>query len=134
MKYLLDTDTCSFVMRQSNPELLRRFGSIVDGDAAVSVITQGELRAGLARRPQATQLHLRLERLNAVIPTLALPELAAIAYGEIRHQLERKGQIIGSNDLWIAAHAMAADLTLVTNNTREFKRVSGLKLENWMTS
>lgn len=134
MKYLLDTDTCSFVMRQSSPGLLARFGRVAAHEAGLSVITQGELQTGLAKLPQATQLRLRLERLNQVLPTLALPEAAAHAYADIRHSLERKGQIIGANDLWIAAHAVAAGLTLVTNNTREFARVPGLKLENWSTS
>ena len=62
---------------------------------------------------------------------LPLPEEAAAVYGTLRAALERKGQMIGNNDLWIAAHAKAAGLTLVTNNVREFKRVPGLKVENW---
>jgi tRNA(fMet)-specific endonuclease VapC len=134
MKYLLDTDTCSYVMRQSSAVLLERFKRISSSDAAISVITQGELQAGLAKKPEASQLRQRLERLNAVLPTVALPELAAFSYAQIRQHLERKGQIIGANDLWIAAHALAANLTLVTNNTREFARIPGLKLENWTDS
>ena len=131
MKYLLDTDTCSYVMRQSSTVLLERFRRISSSDAAISVITQGELQAGLAKKPEATQLRQRLERLNAALPTVALPELAAFSYAQIRQQLERKGQIIGANDLWIAAHALAANLTLVTNNTREFRRVPGLEVVDW---
>jgi len=132
MNYLLDTDTCSYVMRQSNAALLERFSDVADGDAALSVITQGELQTGIAKVPQAKQLRLRLERLNSVLPTLELPAAAAQTYARIRQHLERKGQIIGANDLWIAAHALAAGLILVTNNTREFSRVPGLKLENWL--
>jgi tRNA(fMet)-specific endonuclease VapC len=67
-----------------------------------------------------------------VLPALPLPEAAAEAYGTIRADLEAKGAMIGNNDLWIAAHALAADLTLVSNNLREFRRVSGLRLQNWV--
>jgi tRNA(fMet)-specific endonuclease VapC len=65
------------------------------------------------------------------MPALALPEEAAEAYGTIRAKLESTGEMIGNNDLWIAAHAMAVGLTLVTNNEREFRRVHGLKIQNW---
>jgi tRNA(fMet)-specific endonuclease VapC len=67
-----------------------------------------------------------------VLPALPLPEAAAEAYGTIRADLEAKGAMIRNNDLWIAAHALAADLTLVSNNLREFRRVSGLRLQNWV--
>ena len=66
-----------------------------------------------------------------MLPVLGLPETAAEAYGTIRAELERQGQMIGNNDLWIAAHAKSAGLKLVTNNEREFRRVRGLKVENW---
>jgi tRNA(fMet)-specific endonuclease VapC len=72
-----------------------------------------------------------LGELAAAIPVLALPDMAAEAYGAVRAELERKGHMIGNNDLWIAAHVRAAGLTLVTNNEREFHRVTGLKIENW---
>ena len=131
MKYLLDTDTCSFIMRQSSAMLLQRFAGISDDEAAMSVITQGELRSGIARKPLATQLKARFDRLNVAIPTLDLPAAAASHYSMIRAHLEQKGRLIGSNDLWIASHALAANMKLVTNNVREFERVPGLKIENW---
>jgi len=81
-----------------------------------------------AQRAAALEL---LRELARVLPVMGLPETAAEAYGTIRAELERKGQMIGNNDLWIAAHAKAAGLTLVTNNEREFRRVRGLKVENW---
>src|SRR5260370_1495016 len=87
-----------------------------------------------ARLPRDAQRAAALELLRElaqVLPVLRLPETAAEAYGTIRADLERKGQMIGNNDLWIAAHAKAAGLTLVTNNEREFRRVRGLKVENW---
>ena len=73
----------------------------------------------------------RLEELGHLLPVLALPETAAESYGTIRAELESKGEMIGNNDLWIAAHAKAAGLVLVTNNEREFRRVRGLKVQNW---
>jgi tRNA(fMet)-specific endonuclease VapC len=72
-----------------------------------------------------------LRRLLVIIPVLPMPENAGETYGAIRAALENRGEPMGSNDLWIAAHAIASNLILVTNNEREFKRVSGLKFENW---
>jgi tRNA(fMet)-specific endonuclease VapC len=132
MKYLLDTDTCSFIMRQSSTTLMQRFDGIPGDVVAMSVITQGELSAGLARKPLATQLKARFTQLHSAIPTLDLPAEAAAHYASIRAHLESKGLVIGTNDLWIASHALAADMTLVTNNVREFKRVPKLKVENWL--
>jgi tRNA(fMet)-specific endonuclease VapC len=132
MQYLLDTDTCSFIMRQSNTTLLKTFHDIPDNAVGMSVISQGELLAGLTRKPLATQLKARFTKLCLAVPVLALPTSAAMQYGSLRAHLEQKGKTIGGNDLWIAAHALALGLTLVTNNTREFARVSGLKLENWV--
>ena len=132
MQYLLDTDTCSFIMRQSSTTLMQRFDGIPGDAVAMSVITQGELSAGLARKPLAMQLRARFTQLNSAIPTLDLPAEAAAHYASIRSHLENKGLMIGANDLWIASHALAADMTLVTNNVREFKRVPKLKVENWL--
>lgn len=132
MKYLLGTDTCSFIMRQSSAVLMERFARIPDNAVAMSVITQGELKSGLARKPLATRLKTRLTMLSAAIPTLDLPAAAATNYAIIRAYLEQKGLMIGSNDLWIASHALAQNMTLITNNVREFKRVPKLKLENWL--
>jgi tRNA(fMet)-specific endonuclease VapC len=73
----------------------------------------------------------RLRELVQLLPALSLPESAAEAYGSIRAELESKGEMIGNNDLWIAAHAVVAGLTLVTNNESEFRRVRGLKIQNW---
>lgn len=81
-----------------------------------------------ARRGAALEL---LRELAQVLPVQGLPETAAESYGTIRAELERKGEMIGNNDLWIAVHAKAAGLTLVTNNGREFRRVRGLKVQNW---
>jgi tRNA(fMet)-specific endonuclease VapC len=111
--------------------VLRRFRTLKAGEAALSVITFGELVYGAEKSAQRAAALGLLRELARVLPVMGLPETAAEAYGTIRAELERKGQMIGNNDLWIAAHAKAAGLTLVTNNEREFRRVRGLKVENW---
>ena len=100
-------------------------------EAALSVITYGELLHGAAKSEQLVEALERLRQLVHVLPALSLPESAAEAYGSIRAELEARGEVIGNNDLWIAAHAVAAELTLVTNSESPFRRVRGLKIQNW---
>ena len=127
----MDTNICIYI-RQKRPEkVLRRFGKLRPGEAVLSVITYGELLYGAAKSEQRVAALERLRELVNLLPALPLPETAGEAYGMIRAQLESKGEMIGNNDLWIAAHAVAAGLTLVTNNEREFRRVRGLKIQNW---
>ena len=129
--YLLDTNICIYI-RQRRPEnVLRRFRKLRPGEAVVSVITYGELLYGAAKSAHSTEALERLHELVRLLPAMALPETAAEAYGATRAELESKGEMIGNNDLWIAAHALAARLTLVTNNEKEFRRVRGLKIQNW---
>ena len=130
-RFLLDTNICIYIRRKKPEEVLRRFRTLKAGEAALSVITFGELVYGAEKSAQRTMALELLRELARVLPVMGMPETAAEAYGAIRAELERKGQMIGNNDLWIAAHAKAAGLTLVTNNEREFRRVRGLKVENW---
>ena len=137
MRYLLDTNIISYFLRGACPALNQRILDSTPDELATSIISAGELRYGLSRLPpsrRATELAHQLEGLLSAITVLALPPEAAQHYGRARSQLEAAGTPIGGNDLWIAAHALSQDLTLVTNNTREFERVAGLKLENWVTS
>jgi tRNA(fMet)-specific endonuclease VapC len=101
------------------------------GDVVLSVITYGELLYAAERSRQRSRALQSLARLVSLLPVVPLPEEAGAVYGEIRAALETRGERIGGNDLWIAAHAKSAGLTLATNNEREFKRVPGLKLQNW---
>jgi len=101
------------------------------GAAAISVITYGEFRFAAEKSYQRTEALQQLDELTSVLPVLPLPQNAADAYGAIRADLPARGETIGNNDLWIAAHAKSAALILVTNNEREFKRISGLKVQNW---
>lgn len=130
-RYLLDTNICIYI-RQKRPEkVLRRFRRLRPGEAVLSVITYGELLYGAAKSEQRVRALEQLRELVGLLPALSLPETAAESYGAIRAELEAKGERIGNNDLWIAAHAVAAGLTLVTNNEKEFRRVRGLKVQNW---
>ncbi|MGC1617012.1 MAG: type II toxin-antitoxin system VapC family toxin [Candidatus Acidiferrum sp.] len=130
-RFLLDTNICIYIRQKKAPEVLARFRKLKAGEAAMSVITQGELLYG-AERSQQREMSMRaLEELSALIPVLALPAEAGPEYGRIRADLERRGLTIGNNDLWIAAHAKAGDFVLVTNNEKEFRRIGGLRIENW---
>ena len=130
-RYLLDTNICIYI-REKRPEaVLRRFRKLRMGEAALSVITYGELLYGAAKSTQRAGAFARLRELVHWLPVLHLPESAAEAYGTIRAELAAKGELIGNNDLWIASHALATGLTLVTNNEKEFRRIRELKIQNW---
>jgi tRNA(fMet)-specific endonuclease VapC len=130
----LDTNICIYVRRRHPPAVLARFGQLTFGEAVLSVVTYGELLYGVEKSSERVRALQILQEFVSVVEVLPLPVGAAATYGAVRASLESKGEIIGTNDLWIAAHALAADLTLVTNNEREFRRVSGLKIENWIAS
>ncbi len=130
-RYLLDTNICIYIRQRRPEEVLRRFRRLRSGEAALSVITYGELLYGAAESAQRAAAMERLRELVHLLPALPLPETAAETYGAIRAELEAKGEMIGNNDLWIASHALASSLTLVTNNEKEFRRIRGLKVQNW---
>jgi len=130
-RYLLDTNICIYIRQKRPEEVLRRFRKLRPGEAVLSVITYGELLYGAAKSEQRVRAIEQLHELVSFLPALSLPEAAAEAYGTIRAELELKGEMIGNNDLWIAAHALAAGLILVTNNEKEFRRVRRLKVQNW---
>jgi len=132
-RYLLDTNICIYIQRQRPEKVLARFQKLKPGDAAISVVTWGELFYGAEKSKQRKKVLQLLEEFKSFVPVLPIPENTGNAYGVIRASLESKGTSIGNNDLWIAAHAKAATLTLVTNNEREFQRVPGLKIQNWVT-
>ncbi len=130
-RYLLDANIVIYI-RQKRPEtVLRRFERLRHGEAAISVIAYGELLYGAMKSSQRESALARLSELIDVLPALPMPEKAGETYGSIRADLEARGEMIGNNDLWIAAHALAGGLILVTNNEKEFRRVRGLKIQNW---
>lgn len=130
-RYLLDTNICIYIRKVRPESVFRRFTTLRPGEAALSVITYGELLYGAEKSASKPAALKQLRELVQLLPVLALPEAAANAYGTVRADLAAKGQMIGNNDLWIAAHAIAANLILVTNNEKEFKRIGGMKLQNW---
>jgi tRNA(fMet)-specific endonuclease VapC len=131
-RFLLDTNICIYIRRRRPPGLLARFERLKLGEAVLSVITYGELIYGVEKSQFREQATKQLAELAGLVPIMGLPPQAGEFYGAIRASLEARGEIIGNNDLWIAAHAKAAGLTLVTNNEREFRRIQGLKMQNWM--
>ena len=131
-RYLLDTDTCIYIRQRRPDSVFQRFATLGIGEAAISVITFAELSYGIEKNAQSSAALKPLTELTTLLPVLPLPTEAAKSYGLIRAELERTGRMIGNNDLWIAAHARAEGLTLVTNNEKEFQRVRGLRLQNWV--
>jgi tRNA(fMet)-specific endonuclease VapC len=130
-RYMLDTNICIYIAKHQPPEVKARFERLKPGQLIMSAITYGELYFGACKSSQRARALAQLEELVQDIPVEHLDSSAARAYGEIRATLEKQRRLIGNNDLWIGAHAMALDVTLATNNEREFKRIAGLSIENW---
>jgi tRNA(fMet)-specific endonuclease VapC len=131
-RYLLDTIICIYIKNHRPAEVLARFSKLPPGKVVMSAITYGELCFGAEKSSKTREsLHI-LEQLIALIPVLPLDENVSIQYGKIRQHLQASGNLIGNNDLWIAVHALANKLILVTNNVAEFERVPGLRVENWV--
>lgn len=130
-RFMLDTDTCSYIMKRSHPPLLKRLQSVPVDDVCMSVVTKAALLYGVEVSPRRAEDAAALAAFLPYVDTLELDEDAALHYAEIRADLRRRGAMIGSNDLFIAAHARSRGLTLVTNNMKEFARVRDLTLKNW---
>jgi tRNA(fMet)-specific endonuclease VapC len=132
MTVMLDTGICIYTIKRKPISVLKRLEMVQPGMVVMSVITFAELING-AKKSQHVEANLkRLNALSELIDVLPFDKDAAMAYGDVRSDLEKRGLIIGGNDLFIAAHALSLNLTLVTNNQREFGRVNGLKIENWV--
>ena len=132
IRYLLNTNICIYNAKH-NPAVGRaRFEQLSANDLAMSVITLGDLQHGAEESQVRSKALAALGTLQDVIQVEPLAEATVRHYGEIRSALERKGQPIGNNDLWIAADARAEGWVLVTNSKREFRRVDNLMVENWV--
>lgn len=130
MKYLLDTDICIYIINQRAKRILDRFRKHSVGDLGISSITASELAFGVAKSGSAKN-RAALEGFMLPLEVAQYDLRAALIYGEIRADLERRGTTIGPLDMLIAAHALSLGAILVTNNEREFRRVAGLSCENW---
>ncbi len=134
-QYLLDTNICIYIIKHQ-PEIVRQHFEqhLPNRNILISVITLGELRFGAEKSQRKEKALKVIDELTSMIQVVELDEQVADHYAQIRQDLASKGQIIGSNDLWLAAHARANDWIMVTNNEKEFLRVDGLKVENWVAA
>lgn len=130
MTYLLDTNICIYIINEQPAQVLQRLIHAGRESLAISAVTVAELAFGVAKSSRA-ESRAKLENFVSKFPVLDWNQDAAWVYGPVRKALEAKGQRIGERDLLLACQALALGATMVTNNTREFERVAGLKLENW---
>ena len=130
-RYMLDTDTCSYIMKRSNDAVLKQLQKVSVSDVCISVITKSELLFGVEVSSRRRQDEAALSAFLRYIEVLDFADEASLHYAKIRADLKQVGTMIGANDLFIAAHVRSLGLTLVTNNTREFGRVRDLATENW---
>jgi len=130
-RFMLDTDICSYIMKRSHPLVLKRLQAVPVSDVCMSVVTKAELLYGVEVSPRRAQDAAALAAFLPYVEALDLTDDAATHYAEFRAVLKKRGTMIGANDLFIAAHARAVGLTLVTSNTAEFERAEGLAIENW---
>ena len=132
MRYLLDTNTCIYIIKRSPEQVMLRFKRLRVGDVGVSAITVCELQFGVSNSSQPEKNQRALTEFLGPLEILDFPAAASVVYGEIRTHLQRAGTPVGRYDLLLAAHALQRELTLVTNNVREFLRVPDLRTENWI--
>lgn len=132
MQFMLDTNMVIYIIKHKPASVLERFQEHDPSEFCISAITLAEMQYGISKssRPEKNQFALLSFLSN--IAVLPFDDKAAVEYGDIRADLERKGTPIGANDMLIAAHARALGFTVVTNNIKEFIRIRGLKLENWV--
>ena len=133
-RYMLDTDTCSYIMKRSNQTVVPRLRAVPVTDVCMSVITKSELLYGVEVSPRRAQDATALHAFLPHVAVLDFPDDAATHYAQIRADLKKRGQMIGGNDLIIAAHARSLGATAITGNMREFKRVPLLAAENWLVA
>jgi tRNA(fMet)-specific endonuclease VapC len=132
LRYLLDTNICIYALNRRPAEVLERLRKISPDDVALSVVTLLELRQGAEKSQDPARTHRKLDLFLRPLRILAFGEEAALHGARLRAKLETQGRPIGDLDSLIAAHALTEKLILVTNNLREFERVEGLRLENWL--
>jgi tRNA(fMet)-specific endonuclease VapC len=132
MKFMLDTNICIYLIRKNPVRVLKKLQEIKASDVCISSITLAELEYGVQKSQNQNQNRIALAEFIAPLEIEPFEEDAAIKFGEIRTGLEKKGSVIGAYDMLIAAHALSLNVTLVTNNLREFIRIPSLRVENWV--
>lgn len=132
MIYMLDTNICIYIIKQKPKEVIDKFKKMKENDICISSITYSELLYGAEKSSNVKKNLLALTMFLSNIEILPYDENASSEYGLIRAELEKDGKPIGPLDMLIAAHAKSLNIKLVTNNVKEFERVKGLKIENWV--
>ena len=130
-RFLLDTNIVSDLVRNPQGRIAKKLAQVGEDQVATSIIVAAELRYGAAKKG-SPRLSTQLEAILGALEVIALEPPADVAYGEVRAALERTGQLIGPNDLLIAAQSLTLEMVLVTDNEREFARVAGLEMQNWL--
>jgi len=131
IKYLLDTNICIYIIKKSPQKVFEKIKTLKIGEVAISSITYCELQFGVSNSSSQEKNQNALNGFLSSIEILDFPSASAILYGEVCSHLKKKGIPIGPLELLIGTHALFADVTLVTNNVKEFKRIPKLKMENW---
>lgn len=134
MKYLLDTNICIYIINNRFEYLIDRIESIGIENTAISTITISELEFGIAKSQSKFKNENRIALMEFLLPfkLLSYEQNDAYEYGIIRNDLQRRGTVVGNMDMLIASQALANNITLVTNNTKEFERIADLKIDNWI--
>lgn len=132
MRYMLDTNICIELIRGRGERVLKKVKKLQVNDIGLSVLTYAELEHGIWKSARPEQNRIALNLFCAPLEIAPFESDAAAVYGRLRAQLEETGKVIGPMDLLIAAHALALGCSLITNNEREFRRVKGLRVENWL--
>jgi len=132
MKLMLDTNICIAIIKQRPKDILQKFSAYQVGDICISSITLAELRYGVAKSQYQEKNQVALDEFILPLEVAAFEHTAALFYGELRSALEKQGTPIGPLDTMIGAHALSLNLTLITNNTKEFNRILGLKVIDWI--
>ncbi len=130
VRYLLDTNTASYIIRGNFPRLREHLLAVPMAEVGISAVTEAELRFGVAKRPEATKLAIAVEEFLLRLEVLLWDSDAAKRYAQLRADMEKHGEPMGNLDMMIAAQALAAEVVLVTHD-RVFRRVKGLKVEDW---
>jgi len=128
---MLNPNICIYIIKRKPESVLKHLEALQPDQLSISAITFAELMNGAKKSRQIETNTAKLNELAELLKIYPFDQKAAVFYGDVRSTLEKKGEIIGSNDLLIASHALSLGLTLVTNNEKEFNRVQGLKIENW---
>lgn len=132
MKLMLDTNICIAIIKRKPADILQKFNAYQVGDICISSVTLAELRYGVAKSQFQDKNQSALDEFILPLEVADFNEAASNVYGILRASLERKGTPIGALDTMIGAHALSLGVTLVTNNTKEFKRIAGLKIVDWL--